>query len=76
MVTSGGGTMTGRLLNQDRCWIQLFDAKERLLSFTKSDLRELHDSSKSSPMPSYRERLNTGELADVVSYLRSLKGRP
>ena len=45
--------------------IQLFDAKERLLSFTKSDLRE-HAILKSSPMPSYRETLSTGELADVV----------
>jgi putative heme-binding domain-containing protein len=75
VVTGGGETITGRLLNQDSFSIQLFDARERLLSFTKSDLRE-YAILKSSPMPSYREKLSTEELADVVSYLRSLKGRP
>ena len=29
----------------------------------------------SSPMPSYRERLSPQELADVVSYLATLKGQ-
>ena len=75
VITRSGETITGRLLNQDSFSIQLFDPKERLLSFTKSDLRE-HAILKSSPMPSYRQTLNTEELADVVSYLRSLKGRP
>jgi putative heme-binding domain-containing protein len=75
VVTRSGETITGRLLNQDSFSIQLFDAKERLLSFTKSDLRE-HAILKTSLMPSYRATLNTEELADVVSYLRSLKGRP
>jgi len=75
VVTRGGETITGRLLNQDSFSIQLFDAQERLVSFVKSDLRE-YTILKSSPMPSYRETLNGGELADVVSYLRSLKGRP
>jgi putative heme-binding domain-containing protein len=75
VVTRGGDTITGRLLNHDSFTIQLFDEKERLLSFTKSELRE-YAILKSSPMPSYRERLTTEELADVVSYLRSLKGRP
>jgi mono/diheme cytochrome c family protein len=31
---------------------------------------------KSSAMPSYRNTLTGEELADVVSYLRSLKGKP
>jgi putative heme-binding domain-containing protein len=75
VVTRDGETITGRLLNQDSFSIQLFDAKERLLSFAKSDLRD-YAMLKSSPMPSYRDKLNLEELADVVSYLRSLKGRP
>jgi putative heme-binding domain-containing protein len=75
VVTRGGETITGRLLNQDTFSIQLFDVKERLLSFTKSDLRE-YAILKSSPMPSYRQTLTAEELADVVSYLRSLKGKP
>ena len=75
VVTRGGETITGRLLNQDSFSIQLFDVKERLLSFSKSDLRE-YAMLKGSPMPSYRDTLTAEELADVVSYLRSLKGRP
>ncbi|MEP7310468.1 MAG: c-type cytochrome [Acidobacteriota bacterium] len=75
VVTRGGETMTGRLLNQDSFSIQLFDAKERLLSFAKSDLRE-YATLKNSTMPSYRNTLTAEELADVVSYLRSLKGKP
>jgi putative heme-binding domain-containing protein len=75
VVTRGGETITGRLLNQDSFSIQLFDAKERLLSFLKSDLRD-SATLKSSAMPSYRNTLTGEELADVVSYLRSLKGKP
>jgi hypothetical protein len=44
-----------------------------LRSFVKSDLRE-HGFAE-SPMPSYRGTLTPQELADVVSYLVSLKGR-
>ena len=75
VVTRGGETITGRLLNQDSFSIQLFDASERLLSFTKSDLREFATLN-SSTMPSYRDTLTAEELADVVGYLRSLKGKP
>jgi|KBSSwiStaDraftv2_1062776.scaffolds.fasta_scaffold296489_2 putative heme-binding domain-containing protein len=75
VVTRSGETITGRLLNQDSFSIQLFDAQERLLSFMKSDLRN-YAMVKGSTMPSYRDTLTTQELADVVSYLRSLKGRP
>jgi cytochrome c1 len=28
-----------------------------------------------SPMPSYRDKLTTQELSDVISYLMSLKGQ-
>jgi len=55
--------------------VQLLDASERLVSIAKSDLRE-YALLKASPMPSYRDKLNGQELADVVSYLASLKGRP
>ena len=75
VTPSAGGAVTGRLLNQDSFSIQLLDANERLLSFMKSDLRDF-TVLKGSGMPSYRDRLSANELADVVSYLRSLKGRP
>ena len=74
-VTRDGATITGRLLNQDSFTLQVLDASERLVSIAKSDLRE-YAMLKSSPMPSYRDKLTAEELADVVSYLASLKGRP
>jgi len=53
--------------------VQLFDASERLRSFSKSDLKEYAFVEK-SPMPSYQGKLSPKELADLVSYLVSLKG--
>jgi cytochrome c oxidase cbb3-type subunit III len=72
-VTTSGATITGRLLNQDTFTIQLIDSNERLVSLSKSNLRE-HGFVKTSPMPSYRDTLTGQETADVVSYLTSLKG--
>ena len=72
-VTKDGATITGRLLNQDSFTIQLIDTNERLLSLFKSNLKE-HGFLKTSPMPSYRDKLTAQEIADVVSYLASLRG--
>jgi putative heme-binding domain-containing protein len=74
-VTRDGATITGRLLNQDTFTLQVMDSNERLLSLEKANLRE-YAVLRKSPMPSYRERLSVQELADVVSYLVSLRGRP
>jgi putative heme-binding domain-containing protein len=68
-----GTTITGRLLNQDRLSIQLLDEKERLVSLSRSDLKDVSFIEK-SPMPSYRDKLNSQELGDVINYLHSLKG--
>jgi len=68
-----GTTFTGKLLNQDTFTMQFMNAKEQLVSLQKSDIRESSFVSKSS-MPSYKDKLNSQELADVVSYLISLKG--
>jgi putative heme-binding domain-containing protein len=74
VTTKDGVTTTGRLLNLDTFTIQMIDAKERLRSFIKADLRE-HGFAEKSGMPSYKGTLSAQELADVVSYLASLKGR-
>jgi putative heme-binding domain-containing protein len=74
VVTRDGVTTTGRLLNLDTFTVQMLDSKEQLRSFVKSDLRE-HGFIDKSPMPSYREKLSTQELADLVGYLVSLKGK-
>ena len=63
-----------RLLNLDTFTVQLLDSKEQLRSFVKSDVRD-HGFVEKSMMPSYKEKLSPQELADVVSYLVSLKGK-
>jgi putative heme-binding domain-containing protein len=72
VVTQDEVTITGRLLNQDTFTVQLIDSKERLRSFEKSKLKEYVFLDK-SPMASYQGKLNPRELADLVSYLVSLK---
>lgn len=74
VVAADGTTVAGRLLNIDTFTIQLIDTNQQLRSFVKAGLRE-HGFVEGSPMPSYRDRLTPAELADVVSYLVSLKGR-
>jgi putative heme-binding domain-containing protein len=74
VVSKDGAAVTGRLLNQDSFTIQLLDSKdEKLKSFSKSNLRE-YAFVNNSPMPSYKDKLSTQELADLISYLSSLKG--
>jgi putative heme-binding domain-containing protein len=75
IVMKDGKTVTGRFLNQDTFTIQLIDTADKLLSLDKSTIRE-SSLLTTSAMPSYREKLSAQELADVVSYLSSLKGRP
>jgi len=72
-VHKDGSVISGRLLNLDQFTVQLFDSKERLLSLQRSDLREF--SAIKSSMPSYRDKLTTQELSDLLAYLVSLKGQ-
>lgn len=71
VVLKDGTTVTGRLLSHDTFTVQMLDAKEQLRSFVKADLRE-HGFAP-TPMPSYAGRLSAQEVADVVSYLASLR---
>jgi putative heme-binding domain-containing protein len=74
VVTRDGVETRGRLLNLDSFTVQMLDTKEQLRSFEKAKLRDFGFVD-ASPMPSYRDKLSAQELADVVSYLVSLKGR-
>ena len=73
VVTNDGTTVTGRLLNLDTFTVQLIDSNQQLRLFQKSNLKEFDFVSK-SPMPSYQGKLSSGEVADVVAYLATLKG--
>jgi len=70
-VPRNGSAVTGRILNQDTFTVQLIDEHERLLSFQRSDLREF--TAVNSPMPSYKDKFSSVEMADVIAYLVSLK---
>jgi putative heme-binding domain-containing protein len=72
-VTPRNGTpVSGRLLNRDSFTVQIIDTDERLRLFRIADLRD-HGFDE-SPMPSVRGELAPQEIADVVSYLSSLRG--
>jgi len=73
VVTKDGTTLTGRLMNQDTFTLQMIDSQDRLRSFPLADLRQ-HSVITTTSMPSYKDRLNSQERADVVAYLVSLKG--
>jgi cytochrome c oxidase cbb3-type subunit III len=73
-VLRDGKVVNGRRLNEDTYTVQLIDDQERLVSLTKTDLRE-YTILTTSPMPSFKTTFAPDELADVVAYLLSLKGR-
>jgi cytochrome c oxidase cbb3-type subunit III len=74
VITKDGTLINGRRLNEDTYSVQIIDDRERFHSLVKADLRE-YTISKTSPMPSFRGTLSGEEIADVLAYLLSLKGR-
>jgi cytochrome c oxidase cbb3-type subunit 3 len=72
-VTKDGKVINGRRLNEDTYSVQLIDSQQRLVSLAKADLKE-YTVSKTSIMPSYKEKLGEQELSDLVAYLMTLKG--
>ena len=75
-VTKDGATITGRLLNQDALSVQVMTPKEELKTYMRAALRDYTIVDKGL-MPSVREaKLSDQQVADIVSYLSSLKGQP
>ena len=72
-VTADGAVINGRRLNEDTYSVQLIDEEERLLSLDKADLRE-YTVIEPRDLPSYAEVFSDEEVADLLAYLRSLKG--
>jgi cytochrome c oxidase cbb3-type subunit 3 len=72
VVMRDGTEVVGMLLNQDTYSVQLQDGAGGLRSFARSDLREA--GAARSPMPSYRGKLDTQELADVIAYVSAQRG--
>jgi len=67
-----GTVVTGRLLNRDMFTVELVDGQGNTKLFPKSELSNVTIVTKGL-MPSYKGKLSADEIADLVSYLRSLK---
>jgi cytochrome c oxidase cbb3-type subunit III len=74
VVTRDGKRLNGVRVNEDTFSIQLRDSGNRVHSFFKSELAELHKDWGKTSMPSYRAVFSREELDDVVAYLTSLRG--
>jgi putative heme-binding domain-containing protein len=74
VVTKDGHRITGVRLNEDAFSIQIRDLSNRFYSFWKTELTEVVKEPNRSPMPSYRNILNSMEVDNVVAYLESLQG--
>jgi putative heme-binding domain-containing protein len=76
VVTRDGRKIRGTRKNEDTFSIQLMTASEEILSFQKQDLAQVLPELERSLMPAYGpERLSDAELADIVRYLRTLRGQ-
>lgn len=73
VVTADGAVINGRRLNEDTYSVQLIDEEERLLSLEKANLRE-YTVLATWDLPSYAGVFSEEEVADLLAYLRSLKG--
>ena len=74
VVTKDGNQVSGVRVDEDTFTIQIRDDHDRLYSFRKDDLRELHEDWGKSPMPAYKGVFSESELQDLVAYLASLQG--
>jgi putative heme-binding domain-containing protein len=72
VVTKDGKTFQGRLLNQDTYSVQLIDNAGSLQSVQKSSILHVEILSV-SVMPNFADKFTKQQLADLVSYLMTLK---
>jgi putative heme-binding domain-containing protein len=73
VVTKNGTEVVGKLLNLDTFTVQMMDSHQQLRSFEKTNLKEFGFVDK-SPMPSYKDKLSSEELSDLIAYLVTLRG--
>jgi cytochrome c oxidase cbb3-type subunit III len=67
-----GRKYEGFLMNEDTYTVQFIDMSEQLHSMRKSELAS-YRIDKTSRMPSYRTKLSTEQVAQLVDYLASLR---
>jgi len=74
VVETNGREVRGVRINEDSFTIQLRDASGQLYSFRKSNLERVEKQTDRSLMPTFKDKLGTAELEDLVAYLVSLGG--
>ena len=72
LVTRDGKRITGVRINEDTFTLQMRTPAQKILSFTKGDLREVINETKSL-MPAYT-RMPQADLDNLLAYLASLEG--
>jgi len=74
VVMKDGSELRGVRLNEDLFTIQLRDLGGAIHSIRKTNAEVIRKDAGQSVMPSFKDRLNAGELNDLVAYLASLGG--
>lgn len=72
-TTNSGETIRGHRFNEDTFSLQILDNTGRLRSVDKSTLRQ-QTLEQRSPMPSFKDKLSSQQLNDLVAYLATLQG--
>lgn len=70
--TKSGQTVTGMRMNEDMDSIQIRERNGHLRTLMKADLSKF-DVIRTSPMPSFKGKLSSGDLQDLVAYLAGLR---
>ena len=74
VTTAEGRTVRGARKNEDMFSVQIMDSTERLQGYVKSQVKTV-TAEKRSLMPAYSvDQLNEKDLADLLSYLWTLRG--
>jgi putative heme-binding domain-containing protein len=74
VVEQNGREVRGFRVNEDSFTIQVRDADGKYYSFRKGEVQNIDKQLGRSLMPSYRDRLSSAQLDDLVAYLVSLGG--
>lgn len=72
--TKNGETISGLRMNEDSDSFQVLESSGRLRSVWKADLAS-YEIVRTSPMPSFKQKLTETELEDLVAYLTTLRAQ-
>ena len=73
LTTRSGQKVSGIRLNEDTWSIQVREMNSKIHSLWKDDLSELKVEQRTM-MPSYRDKLTSEELEDIVAHLVQMRG--